>query len=134
MARTPLTLDTTYQDLALITLPTTSTVKPSKTTAIKEMSTFSNPTPAPTPLPCTNCSGLSSHSDADVLQVEPIASTKSDQYFPFYVTLGGNQTQTLPNNGTNPLTESERRKRAIYIASGILLVFIIILWVTSRKK
>ncbi len=81
--------------------------------------------------PCINCS---SHSNAEIMTVEPIATNKNDQYFPVYLNLGGTSNQAVPNNGTNPLTESERRRRAIYIASGILLVFVIILWVSSRKK
>jgi hypothetical protein len=124
------------KDLSVISLPTYTPKSPAtgglKFPAQPIENLTLNPVTTETPnAPCINCSG---HSSAQVQTIEPLATNKSDTWLPINVYLPGSSAQTPPDNTTNPLTESERRKRAIYIASGILLVFIIILWVSSRKK
>lgn len=67
----------------------------------------------------------SSINNSDTMQ------TKSDSYsFPVNINLPDN---TAP--GTNaPLTEDEKRKRTILIASAVLLVLIVLVVIATRKK
>lgn len=63
---------------------------------------------------------------------ESTAQFKNDTYFPIVVNLPSNQTGMT--QGDAPLTEDEKRKRTIIIASLVLLVLVVLVAIVSLKK